>query len=117
MRTIISTIIPAGTGAGSVYIPVPANMTVLGFDATPSAVTGSTSTVSVLSASTTMGTAAILTDTAAGAIINGVMNATLATRKTVITRAVPLKVAVDARTNSTTIYVSVYLDQHALQKD
>jgi hypothetical protein len=26
-------------------------------------------------------------------------------------------VAVDARTNSTTIYVSVYLDQHALQKD
>jgi hypothetical protein len=117
MRTIVNCLIQAGTGAGFSYIPVPANMTVLGFDATPSAVTGCTSTVSLLSGATTLGAAAILTDTAAGAIINGVMSATLATRKTVITKTVPLKVAVDARTNSTTIYVSVYLDQHALQKD
>lgn len=114
---ILTTFIPAATGAGTVYVPVPANMTVLGFDVTPSAVTGSVSTVTASSGATALGTAAIAADTAAGAIINGVMSTTLATRKTVITKAVPLKLAVDARTNSSAIFISVYLDEFALQRD
>jgi hypothetical protein len=114
---IVNTLIQAATGAGFSYIPVPANMTVLGFKACPSAVTGCTSTVTLLSASTTLGSAAIGAADAAGAITAGTMDTTLATRKTVVTATVPLKVAVDARTNSSTIYVSVFLDEFALQRD
>jgi len=114
---ILNFIIPAGTGAGTLYIPVPADMTVLGFAVTPSAVTGSVSTVTLSSGSTALGTAAIAADTAAAAIISATMNATLATRKTKITAAIPLKVAVDARTNSTAIFGSVWLDEFALQRD
>ena len=114
---ILNTIIPAGTGAGSVYIPVPADMTVLGFAATPSTATGSTSTVTAVSGSTTMGSAAIGAAVAAGTITAATMSTTLATRKTKVTSTVPLKIAVDARTNSAAIYVSVFLDEFALQRD
>lgn len=114
---MITTIIPAGTGAGTVYIPVNADYTVLGLSATPSAVTGCASTVTVSSGATALGTAAILSATAAGAIIEGVMDATVATRKTKVTTAIPLKVAVDARTNSTAIFVTLSLDEFALQRD
>jgi len=114
---IVPFVIPAGTGAGTLYIPVPADMTVLGFAVTPSAVTGCTSTVTLSSGSTAVGTAAIASDTAAAAIITATMNATLATRKTKLTSAIPLKVAVDARTNSTAIFGSVWLDEFALQRD
>ncbi|HBA73472.1 MAG TPA: hypothetical protein DCZ63_15155 [Geobacter sp.] len=92
-------------------------MTVVGFAVTPSGVTGSVSTVSVLSGSTTMGTAVLATDTAAGAIISATMSATLATRKTKVTATVPLKVSVDARSNSVAIFGSVFLDEFALQRD
>jgi hypothetical protein len=114
---IVNTLIQAGTGAGLSYIPVPADMTVLGFKACPSTATGCTSSVTVLSGSTTLGTAAIGAADGAGVITAGTMSATLATRKTVVTTTVPLKVAVDARTNSCTIYVSVFLDEFALQRD
>jgi len=114
---MISAMIPAATGAGTIYIPVPSDMTVLGFSITPSAVTGSVSTVTLSSGATAVGTAALAADTAAGAIINATMNATLATRKTKITKAIPLKVAVDARTNSTAIFVGIWLDEFALQRD
>ena len=114
---LVHTIIPAGTGAATVYIPVDTDYTVLGFKVTPSAVTGSASTVTASSGATALGTAPILSATAAGAIISSTMNATLATRKTKITSAIPLKIAVDARTNSTSIFVTVFLDEFALQRD
>jgi hypothetical protein len=117
MRVIVNTIIPAGTGAGTVYIPVDADYTVIGFYCTPSTATGCTSTVTATSGSTAVGTAAIGAADAAAAITAATMNATLATRKTKITSTVPLKIAVDARTNSSTIYVTVALDPFALQKD
>jgi len=114
---IISGLVEAATGAGFTVVPVPANMTVLGFDVTPSTATGCATAVTVKSGSTTMGTASVLTDTAKLAIINGTMSTTLATRKTLLTKAIPLEVAVDARTNSSAIYFSLYLDEFALQKD
>lgn len=114
---IISGMIAAATGAGFTLVPVPDNMTVLGFDVTPSTATGSASTVSLKSGSTVLGTAPILTATAKAAIINGAMSSTLATRKTLITKAVPLEIAVDARTNSSAIFFTVYLDEFALQRD
>lgn len=114
---IVPFMIPAATGAGSVYILVPANMTVLGYDVTPSTATGCTSTVSAISGSTTVGTAEIGAAVAAATVVNATMNATLATRKTVVTKAIPLKMSVDARTNSSLIYGSVYLDEFALQRD
>lgn len=114
---IIHTIIPAATGAGTVYVPVPSDMTVLGFAVTPSAVTGSVSTVTASSGATALGTAAIAAAGAAGTVVAATMNATLATRKTKITTTVPLKIAVDARTNSAAIFVSVWLDEFALQRD
>ncbi len=114
---IINGVIAAGTGAGFALVPVPANMTVLGFDVTPDAVTGSESTVTIENGTLVMGTAVVAADTAKGEIINGVMSSTLATRKGLLTKAVPLEVAVDARTNSTEIYFSVYLDEFALNKD
>jgi hypothetical protein len=109
--------IPAGRGAGTVYIPVDKDYTVTGFYVTPSGVTGSVSTVTVSSGNTGLGTAAIAADTAAAAIISATMNATLATRKTKVTAAIPIKVAVDARTNGVAIFGSVKLDEFALQRD
>jgi hypothetical protein len=114
---VVPFLIEAGTGAGATYIPVPADHTVLGFDVTPSAVTGCTSTVSAISGSTTVGSAAIGAAGAAGTIVNGTMSTTLATRKTKVSKTVPLKMSVDARTNSTAIFGSVYLDEFALQSD
>jgi hypothetical protein len=114
---IINAIIPAGTGAGTIYIPVPSNMTVLGMDATPSTASGCTSTVDLISGSTTVGSAAIGAAVAAATITSAVMSTTLATRKTLITKAIPLKITVDARTNSCAIFLSVYLDEFALQRD
>lgn len=114
---MIHTIIPAGTGAGTVYIPVPSTMTVLGFSATPSTATGCTSTVTATSGSTALGTAAIGAADAAATVTAATMNATLATRKTTVTTTVPLKISVDARTNSSAIFVGVWLDEFALQRD
>ena len=114
---ILPTKISPATGAGGTYVPVPANMTLLGYDVTTSAVTGCTSTVIAKSGSTTIGTCALASDTAAGAIINGVMSTTLATRKTLLTKAIPLKFEVDARTNSCEIFITAYLDEFALQRD
>lgn len=114
---LLHTIIPAATGAGTVYIPVPADMTVLGFYCTPSTATGCTSTVTASSGSTALGTAAIGAADAAATITASTMNATLATRKTKLTSAIPLKIAVDARTNSSAIFVTVKLDEFALQRD
>jgi hypothetical protein len=114
---IVTTQIPAATGAGTVYVPVPADMTVLGFSACPSTATGGTSTVTVSSGSTALGTAAIGAADAAGVITNATMHATLATRKTKVTKAIPVKVAVDARSNSSSIFVSLWLDEFALQRD
>lgn len=114
---MINTIIPAGTGAGTVYVPVPADMTVLGFSVTPSAVTGSVSTVTASSGATALGTAAIAAAGAAGTVVDATMSTTLETRKTKVTKTVPLKLAVDARTNSAAIFISVWLDEFALQRD
>lgn len=114
---MISGMIAAATGAGFTLVPVPADMTVLGFDVTPSTATGCASTVSLKSGSTTLGSAAVLTATAKADIINGAMSTTLATRKTLVTKTVPLEVAVDARTNSSAIFFTVYLDEFALQRD
>ena len=114
---IVTTQIPAATGAGTVYVPVPADMTVLGFSVTPSTATGCTSTVTASSGSTALGTAAIGAADAAATITNATMNATLATRKTKLTKAIPLKLAVDARTNSSAIFISVWFDEFALQRD
>ena len=114
---IIPFVFPTGTGAASLDILVPSDMTVLGFAATPSAVTGCTSSVTCASGTTVVGTAAIASDTAAHAVINATMSTTLATRKTKVGAATPLRVAVDARTNSVAIYGSVFLDEFALQRD
>lgn len=117
MAKLVNAKITAGTGAGTVYIPVDADYTVLGFYVTPSAVTGCVSTVSVYSGATAVGTAAITAAQAAGTITASTMNSTLATRKTKVTKTIPIKVSVDARTNSTEIYVGILLDEHALQSD
>ena len=114
---VISGLIEAATGAGATYVPVPANMTVLGFACTPSTATGCTTTVTAVSGSTTLGTASITTAQAAATISAATMSTTLATRKTVVTSTVPLKINVDARTNSSTIFFSVFLDEYALQRD
>jgi len=114
---IVPFVFPTATGAAALDILVPADMTVLGFSITPSGVTGSISTVTVSSGTTALGTAALAVDTAAHAVINATMNATLATRKTKITKAIPLRVALDARTNSVAVWGSVYLDEFALQRD
>lgn len=114
---LVNTIITAGTGAGTVYIPVEADHTVLGFYVTPSTATGCASTVTVSSGATALGTAVIATAQAAATITAATMNATLATRKTKVSATVPIKVDVDARTNSAEIYVSVLLDESALQRD
>jgi hypothetical protein len=114
---LVPFIIPAGTGAGTIYIPVDADYTVLGFYVTPSTATGCTSTVTATSGSTALGTAAIGAADAAATVTASTMSATLATRKTKITATVPLKIAVDARTNSSAIFGSVKLDEFALQRD
>lgn len=114
---MLHTFFPAATGAGTMYVPVPADMTVLGFSCCPNTATGCTSTVTVSSGSTALGTAAIGAADGAGVITAATMNATLATRKTKVTSTVPVKVAVDARTNSSLIYVTLFLDEYALQKD
>jgi len=114
---MLHTFIPAATGAGTVYVPVPADMTVLGFAACPSTATGGTSTVTVSSGSTALGTAAIGAADAAGVITAGTMHATLATRKTKVGATIPVKVAVDARSNSAAIFVTLFLDEFALQRD
>ena len=112
-----TTIIPADTGAGVVYIPVPADMTCLGFSATHSTATGCVSSVTASSGSTVLGTAAIGAAVAAATITNATMSTTTATRKTKLTKAIPLKIAVDDRTNSAAIYVTAYMDEFALQSD
>lgn len=117
MRIVVPFAIPAGTGAGTLYIPVPADMTVLGFKVTPSTATGCTSSVVAMSGATTMGTAAIGAADGAGTITAATMDTTVATRKTKVTATVPLKISVDARTNSAAIFGSVFLDEHALQLD
>ena len=112
-----TTIIPAATGAGTVYIPVPANMTMLGASATPSTATGCESTITFSSGSTAVGTLVVATAQGAGTVSNAIMHATTATRKTLFTKAIPIKVTVDARSNSAYIYVTVYMDEFALQSD
>jgi len=92
-------------------------MTVIGADCTVSATTNCATTVSLMSGATTMGTMAVLTDTAPAAVITAVMSATLATRKTKVTKAIPLKVYVDARTQAAAIFVTLYMDEFALQRD
>jgi len=117
MSKIVSFSIPAATGAGTVWIPVDATYTVLGFYVTPSTAPGGTSTVTVTSGTADLGAAAIGATDAAGTVTSATMSSTLATRKTIVSPTVPLKIVVDARSNSCAIFGTIKLDEFALQRD
>lgn len=110
--------VPANTSGLTMYCPVFENCTVLGAKVVNNAAPGGAGTaVSLLVGSTTIGTVTVGAAATAGTVSAVVMNATLATRKTPVTAAAPLKIVAAASTNSTAYDVLVRFDDFALTRD
>jgi len=110
--------IPTNTGGLTHYIPTLENCTVLGAKVVNSgAPGGSGCAVSLAVGATTIGTVTVAAGATAGTVNAMVMNSTLATRKTPVTAAAPLKVVAAASTSGTAYDVLVRFDESALTRD
>lgn len=110
--------IPSGTAADFVYLPVYETMTVIGAKAVNDAIPGADATISLISGSTTIGSIVVDDEAAAGTVTSATMSSTLATRKTSIGAATPLKVSCDGgQTTATGFDIVIRCDEFALSRD
>lgn len=110
--------IPSGTAADVVYLPVVDKMTVIKAYAVNDAIPGADAVISLMSGSTTMGTITVDSAAAAGDVTAAVMSSTVATRKTPVTAAIPLKISADGgQTTATGFDIVIQMDEFALTRD
>lgn len=105
--------VDAGTSQ-VIYVPIPAGFTkacLLGGTIVPDADNTTASTVTFTSGSTNVGVGT-LTATTAGTPVAITMNSTLATRKTLFTSTVPLKITVSTQ-NATGLGICIDWDEYA----
>jgi len=111
--------VPASASAATVYIPVLEDNTVIGGCVTCNGVTlDEISTVNVQSGSTVLGTATFPDNSAAGTTVAIVMSPTLATRKTLVTPAIPIGIVTGGEQTTVSGFdVTLRLDDSCTPRD
>jgi len=111
--------VPASADATTVYVPVMQDNTVIGGYVTCNGTTlDEISTVKIQSGATVLGTATFPDNSAAGTTVAVVMSTTLATRKTLVTPAIPIGIVTGGEQTTTSGFnVVLRLDDSCTPRD